>query len=67
MRDRVRAVPRGPVSSDPAAEYRADVYRMGYCGGKGGRLMRSLGPTSGVRGHGDEARRVARLVRWEFP
>lgn len=35
------------VSADPPARYRADVYRMGYYGGKGGRHVRSVGPLDG--------------------
>lgn len=30
------------VSTDPASSYTIDVYRMGYYGGKGGRLMKSI-------------------------
>jgi hypothetical protein len=36
------------VSTEPAAKYKIDIYRMGYYGGKGARLMRSLGPFQGV-------------------
>jgi hypothetical protein len=36
------------VSTDPAVDYKVDIYRMGYYGGKGGRLMRSMGPFKGV-------------------
>jgi hypothetical protein len=36
------------VSTDPPVEYTVDIYRMGYYGGKGGRLMRSMGPFQGV-------------------
>lgn len=36
------------VSTDPPAEYTVDIYRMGYYGGTGGRLMRSLGPFQGA-------------------
>ena len=36
------------VSTEPAAEYKIDIYRMGYYGGTGGRLMRSMGPSQGV-------------------
>jgi hypothetical protein len=36
------------VSTSPAASYRADVYRLGYYGGKGGRLVARLGPFSGT-------------------
>jgi hypothetical protein len=35
------------VSTSPAASYRADVYRLGYYGGAGGRLMARLGPFQG--------------------
>ena len=36
------------VSTSPAASYRADVYRLGYYGGKGGRLVARLGPFAGT-------------------
>jgi hypothetical protein len=36
------------VSTEPADEYKVDIYRMGYYGGKGGRLMRSMGPFQGT-------------------
>jgi hypothetical protein len=36
------------VSTNPAASYKADIYRMGYYGGKGARLVQSLGPLQGV-------------------
>lgn len=36
------------VSTSPAAPFRADVYRLGYYGGKGGRLVASLGPFAGA-------------------
>ena len=36
------------VSTEPADKYRLDIYRMGYYGGRGGRLMRSIGPLQGV-------------------
>ena len=35
------------VSTDPVDEYKADIYRMGYYGGSGARLMRTLGPLQG--------------------
>ena len=35
------------VSTDPASEFTLDIYRMGYYGGDGGRLMKSLGPLVG--------------------
>lgn len=36
------------VSTDSPAQYTVDIYRMGYYGGKGARLMRSMGPFQGV-------------------
>ncbi len=36
------------VSTEPTAEYRVDIYRMGYYGGKGARLMRTMGPFQGT-------------------
>lgn len=35
------------VSTDPARLYTADVYRMGYYGGDGARLVHSVGPLQG--------------------
>lgn len=35
------------VSVDPASPFTIDVYRMGYYGGTGGRLMKTLGPFEG--------------------
>ena len=35
------------VSTEPADRFRLDIFRMGYYGGKGGRLMRSIGPLQG--------------------
>src|SRR5688572_2107653 len=35
------------VSTDPAAPYKIDFYRMGYYGGKGGRFMRSTSTLQG--------------------
>jgi hypothetical protein len=35
------------ISTDPAAEFSLDIYRMGYYGGQGARLMKSLGPIQG--------------------
>jgi hypothetical protein len=35
------------VSTDPAARYAIDVYRMGYYGGKGGRHVLKKGPLDG--------------------
>ncbi len=36
------------VSTDPPAEYKVDIYRLGYYGGKGARLIRSMGPFQGI-------------------
>ena len=35
------------VSTNPAAGFTLDVYRLGYYGGMGGRLMRQMGPFPG--------------------
>src|SRR6185436_12074655 len=35
------------VSTEPAAPFKIDFYRMGYYGGKGGRLMHSTGSLKG--------------------
>jgi hypothetical protein len=35
------------VSTNPASDYTLDIYRMGYYGGKGGRLMKSVGQLEG--------------------
>ena len=35
------------VSTDPASGYSLDIYRMGYYGGKGGRLMKSFNNLNG--------------------
>jgi len=35
------------VSTNPAASFEIEVYRMGYYGGAGGRLVEKLGPFSG--------------------
>src|SRR5437868_2562292 len=36
------------VSVNPAQSFTVDVYRLGWYGGTGGRLMRSIGPVSGA-------------------
>lgn len=36
------------VSTEPARQFTLDVYRMGYYGGTGARLMTTLGPLSGT-------------------
>jgi hypothetical protein len=35
------------VSTNPAGPFQLDIYRMGYYGGAGGRLMATLGPFDG--------------------
>jgi hypothetical protein len=35
------------VSTNPASPFRIEIYRMGFYGGHGGRLVQSLGPFSG--------------------
>jgi hypothetical protein len=35
------------ISTDPASAYTIDLFRMGYYGGKGGRLMKSFGENQG--------------------
>ena len=36
------------VSTNPVQEYKLDIYRMGYYGGKGGRKMLSTGTLKGT-------------------
>lgn len=36
------------VSTDPPSDYMIEIYRMGYYGGKGGRLMTTLSPQKGL-------------------
>lgn len=35
------------VSTDPARDFTLDIFRMGWYGGKGGRLMKRIGPIRG--------------------
>ncbi len=35
------------VSTEPAAKFTLEIFRMGYYGGRGARLMKSLGPLQG--------------------
>ncbi|MBA4190365.1 MAG: hypothetical protein C0467_20450 [Planctomycetaceae bacterium] len=35
------------VSTEPASAFTIDIYRLGYYGGTGGRLMKTLGPFEG--------------------
>jgi hypothetical protein len=36
------------VSTDPPQPFRLEIFRMGYYGGRGARLMKSIGPLPGV-------------------
>jgi hypothetical protein len=36
------------ISTYPASRYSVSIYRMGYYGGAGGRLMRTIGPLQGT-------------------
>ena len=36
------------ISTYPASKYSVSIYRMGYYGGAGGRLMRTIGPLQGT-------------------
>ena len=36
------------VSTNPVSAFRIEIFRMGYYGGAGGRLMQTLGPFAGV-------------------
>jgi hypothetical protein len=36
------------ITTNPAQQFSIDVYRMGWYGGLGGRLMKSVGPLNGV-------------------
>lgn len=36
------------VSTNPAVDYKLDIYRLGYYGGKGGRLVETLSPLKGL-------------------
>jgi hypothetical protein len=36
------------ISTNPASEFTVDVFRLGYYGGAGGRLVASLGATKGI-------------------
>lgn len=36
------------VSTNPSSQFTLDVYRLGYYGGQGGRLMRSFEPAQGL-------------------
>jgi hypothetical protein len=54
------------VSTEPAAQYRVDIFRMGYYGGKGGRHMASIGPLQGItQPTPDDGEKNVRECRWE--
>ncbi len=54
------------VSTDPPQSFKIDVFRMGYYGGRGARLMASLGPFSGIAQPVPEVGpRDIRECRWE--
>ncbi|HTN74374.1 MAG TPA: N,N-dimethylformamidase beta subunit family domain-containing protein [Pirellulaceae bacterium] len=36
------------VSTNPARKYRLEIFRMGYYGGRGARLLKTLGPFDGI-------------------
>ena len=36
------------ISTDPPAPFRLEIFRLGYYGGRGARLMTTLGPFDGV-------------------
>jgi hypothetical protein len=54
------------VSTNPASTYEAEIFRMGYYGGTGGRSMRRIGPLRGRMQPtpADEARQLVQC-RWE--
>ena len=54
------------VSTEPAAPYKIDFYRMGYYGGKGGRFMRSTGALQGkTQPTPDDGPRKLIECRWD--
>ncbi|MFZ2643976.1 MAG: N,N-dimethylformamidase beta subunit family domain-containing protein, partial [Verrucomicrobiia bacterium] len=54
------------VSTDPACSFTLEIFRMGYYGGLGARLMKTLGPLTGKKQALPEVgpRRI-RECRWE--
>ena len=53
------------VNTDPAVKFKADIYRLGYYGGKGARLMQSVGPLQGaVQPTPEDGVRSVRECRW---
>jgi len=54
------------VSTNPPSPFVVDLYRMGYYGGQGGRLVGQLGPFRGsVQDDPPEGEERARECRWE--
>lgn len=54
------------VSTDPAEKYRLEIFRMGYYGGRGARLMRTLEPLEGKPQPVPEPdQRTMHECRWE--
>ncbi len=54
------------VSTNPASAYTLEIYRLGYYGGAGGRLMRQIGPFEG-RPQPDPPIGVRRLRSCQWP
>lgn len=54
------------ISTDPASKFTLDVFRMGYYGGTGGRLMTKLGPFEGnVQAVPSDGEKNLRSCAWE--
>lgn len=54
------------VSTNPASPFRIEIFRMGFYGGRGGRLMQQLGPFEGVvQPDPETGPRRLRECRWE--
>ena len=43
------------VSTNPPQPFQLEVYRMGYYGGRGARLMKTVGPLQGITQPGPQA------------
>jgi hypothetical protein len=54
------------VSTEPAAPFKIDFYRMGYYGGKGGRLMLSTGTTAGkIQPTPEDGKKMLIECKWD--
>ena len=54
------------VSTDPVADYKVEVFRMGYYGGTGGRRVKSLGPMHGsVQSTPSDGPNMVSECRWK--